>query len=109
VVKGTAASGARTSSGALTVIGVLGNGVTQPGLAGALGSQQYYVLPVTAAQSLLAVHSGMGTGASELFVQFGSLPTTQSLLLPSVRSRGQPCDVPGDAPSRGQLVRDDPR
>jgi hypothetical protein len=34
-----------TSSGALPVIGLLSNGVTKTGLAGALGSQQFFVYP----------------------------------------------------------------
>jgi serine protease len=57
---------------------VLTNGVAKTGIAGAAGSSQTFTLAVpTGASNLKFVSSG-GTGDADLYVKFGSAPTTTS-------------------------------
>ena len=56
--------------------GSLSNGVAKTGLAGAAGSDQVFTLAVPAGATGLNFVTGGGTGDSDLYVKFGSAPTT---------------------------------
>ena len=56
--------------------GSLSNGVAKTGLAGAAGSDQVFTLAVPAGATGLKFVTGGGTGDSDLYVKFGSAPTT---------------------------------
>ncbi|MHB8912870.1 MAG: proprotein convertase P-domain-containing protein, partial [Lysobacter sp.] len=61
-----------------TVNNVLSNGVPVTGVSGAASSQQFWTLAVpTGATNLTFVTSG-GSGDADLYVKFGSAPTTSS-------------------------------
>ncbi|QSX79808.1 proprotein convertase P-domain-containing protein [Agrilutibacter solisilvae] len=55
---------------------VLTNGVAKTGIAGAAGSSQTFTLAVPAGASNLKFVSASGTGDADLYVKFGSAPTT---------------------------------
>jgi serine protease len=55
---------------------VLSNGVAKTGIAGAAGSDQYFSLVVPAGATGLKFVTSGGTGDSDLYVKFGSNPTT---------------------------------
>jgi serine protease len=73
---------------------VLTNGVAKTGLAGATGSQQNFTLAVTAgATGLKFVMSG-GTGDADMYVKFGSAPTTSSYdCRPYVNGNAETCNI----------------
>ena len=54
----------------------LTSGVPVTGIAGAAGSQQFWVINVPAGQSSLTVTTAGGTGDSDLYVKSGAKPTT---------------------------------
>jgi hypothetical protein len=54
------------------------NGAAANGLAGAAGSQRYFGVQVPAGQTQLSVAIAGGTGNGNLYVQFGSLPTSST-------------------------------
>jgi len=58
--------------------GVLGNGIASTGLAGAKGSAASFTLIVPAGASALKFVTAGGTGDADLYVKFGSAPTTSS-------------------------------
>jgi subtilase family serine protease len=55
---------------------VLSNGVAKTGIAGAAGSDQLFTLVVPSGASSLKFVTSGGTGDSDLYVKFGSAPTT---------------------------------
>jgi serine protease len=55
---------------------VLTNGVAKTGLAGAAGSSQTFTLAVPSGASSLKFVSSGGTGDADMYVKFGSAPTT---------------------------------
>jgi hypothetical protein len=55
---------------------VLSNGVAKTGIAGAAGSDQYFTLAVPAGATGLKFVTSGGTGDADLYVKFGSNPTT---------------------------------
>ncbi len=57
---------------------VLQNGVAKTGLSGAAGSSQTYTLAVTAGATKLKFVTSGGTGDADIYVKFGSAPTTTS-------------------------------
>lgn len=57
---------------------VLANGVPATGLAGAAGSDQIWTLDVPAGANTLKFVTAGGSGDSDLYVKFGSAPTTTS-------------------------------
>ena len=72
-----------TKSSAVTVTAppggnVLQNGVALTGQAGAANSQTFYTLAVPAGASGLSFVTSGGTGDADLYVKFGSAPTTAS-------------------------------
>ncbi|QSX79811.1 S8 family serine peptidase [Lysobacter solisilvae] len=74
------ATNAKTSSVTVSSGGgnVLTNGVPVTGIAGAAGSQQFWTLAVPAGASNLRFVTSGGTGDADLYVKFGSAPTTSS-------------------------------
>ncbi len=56
---------------------VLTNGVTLANVSGAAGSSQYYCLDAPA-NVLVAITMSGGTGDADMYVKFGSAPTTSS-------------------------------
>ena len=56
--------------------GALTNGVPKTGLSGATGSQTFYTLVVPAGASNLQFVMSGGTGDADMYVKFGSAPTT---------------------------------
>ena len=55
---------------------VLQNGVPVTGISGASGSQQFWTINVPAGASNLQIRTSGGTGDADLYVRFGSAPTT---------------------------------
>ena len=77
------ATNTRTSS--VTVSGggggggsVLQNGVPVTGISGASGSTQYWTINVPAGASNLQIKTSGGTGDADMYVRFGSAPTTST-------------------------------
>lgn len=58
--------------------GVLENGVARTGLSGTTGSQQFFTLEVPAGAGNLSFQLSGGSGDADLYVQYGSAPTTSS-------------------------------
>jgi len=58
--------------------GVLSNGVPVTGLSGAASSVQYYSITVPAGASNLVFNTTGGTGDMDLYVRYGSQPTTSA-------------------------------
>lgn len=54
----------------------LQNGVPKTGLSGASGSQQFYTINVPAGASSLSIQMSGGSGDADLYVRYGSQPTT---------------------------------
>ena len=74
-------SGSLTGSATISITinaaaGVLTNGVPVTGLAGALNSNTFYTLAVPSGATNLSFVSSGGTGDMDLYVRFGSQPTT---------------------------------
>jgi hypothetical protein len=57
---------------------VLQNGVPVSGLSGAVGSQQFWTMSVPAGASNLVFQTSGGTGDADLYVRYGSAPTTST-------------------------------
>jgi serine protease len=57
---------------------VLQNGVPVTGISGASGSQQFWTIDVPAGASNLVIATSGGTGDADLYVRFGSAPTTST-------------------------------
>ena len=58
--------------------GTLSNGVAKTGLSGATGSQANFTLAVPAGATNLTFNMSGGSGDADLYVKFGSAPTTSS-------------------------------
>ena len=73
------ATNTKTSSVTVgTVSNVLSNGVPVTGISGAAGSQQFWTMNVPAGATNLRFVTSGGTGDADLYVKFGSAPTTSS-------------------------------
>ena len=72
--RSTLGSGGGTPPGG----GTLTNGVPETGLSGASGSSTFYTLDVPAGASDLVFQMSGGTGDADLYVRFGSPPTTST-------------------------------
>ncbi len=80
--------------------GVLTNGVPVTGLAGAANAELRYTLAVPAGASNLVIQMSGGTGDADLYVQFGSAPTTNSYICrPYLNGNNETCTIA--APSTG--------
>jgi len=76
---GTCASGNSAQASATTSActgNVLTKGVPVTGISGATGSQQFWTLTVPAGSTNLTFNTSGGTGDVDLYVKFGSQPTT---------------------------------
>ncbi len=58
--------------------GALANGVAETGLSGAAASETFYTIDVPAGASNLVVAMSGGSGDADLYVRFGSQPTTST-------------------------------
>jgi hypothetical protein len=58
--------------------GVLQNGVAVTGLSGATGSQQFWTIEVPAGATNLQFQTSGGSGDADLYVRYGSAPTTDT-------------------------------
>ena len=78
---GTCSSGNSAQAQATTSActgNVLDNGVPVTGISGAQGSQQLWTMSVPAGASNLQIQTSGGTGDADLYVRFGSAPTTST-------------------------------
>jgi len=73
---------------------LLTNGVPKTGLAGASGSKSYWRINTPAGKTLTVRISG-GTGDADLYVRFGSRPTTSTFACrPYLNGNNETCTVP---------------
>ena len=91
------ASNSKTT--AVTVSGgggsVLQNGVPVTGISGASGSQQFWTIDVPAGASNLVIGTSGGSGDADLYVRFGSAPTTASYnCRPYLNGNNESCSFP---------------
>jgi lysyl endopeptidase len=88
---------ATTSACATTA---LSNGVPVTGISGASGSQQFWTMSVPAGASNLQFQISGGTGDADLYVRFGSAPTTSTYdCRPYASGNNESCPFP--TPSAG--------
>jgi leucyl aminopeptidase len=74
--------------------GVLQNGVPKTGLSGASGSAQYFTLQVPAGATNLKFVTAGGTGDADLYVRFGSQPTTSTYdCRPYLNGNNETCTI----------------
>jgi len=79
---------------------VLQNGVPVTGLSGATNTKLYYTVQIPAGATNLAITTSGGTGDEDLYVKFGSTPTTSSYdCRPYVTGNSESCTVA--SPSTG--------
>ncbi|WP_395377813.1 S8 family serine peptidase [Marinicella sp. W31] len=72
----------------------LTNGVPVAGLSGAQGSQTFYTLEVPAGATGLSFQLSGGSGDADLYVRFGSAPTTSSYdCRPYLGGNNETCDI----------------
>jgi Zn-dependent metalloprotease len=83
-VTGTGSGLTRTAALSLTInssgggVVVITNGQTVSGIGASTGTWKYYKIAVPASQTSLVVKTTGGTGDADLYVKFGSSPTTSS-------------------------------
>lgn len=74
--------------------GTLSNGVAETGLSGASGSQVFYTLEVPAGASDLSFVLSGGSGDADLYVKYGSAPTTSSYdCRPYIGGNNETCNI----------------
>ncbi|MEE4244714.1 MAG: pre-peptidase C-terminal domain-containing protein [Kangiellaceae bacterium] len=74
--------------------GELTNGVSKTGLSGAAGSQQFFTLNVPAGASSLSFQMSGGSGDADLYVRFGSQPTTSTYdCRPYLNGNNETCNI----------------
>jgi hypothetical protein len=77
-----------------TVITPLANGVPVSGLSGAVNSSKYFVLNVPPGQGSVTFSISGGTGDADMYLRFGSLPTTTTYYCrPYVNGNNETCTV----------------
>ncbi|HFB64320.1 MAG TPA: peptidase S8 [Aeromonadales bacterium] len=73
---------------------VLTNGVAVTGIAGATGSETNYTMDVPAGATALSFDMSGGTGDADMYVKFGSAPTTSSYdCRPYVAGNSESCPI----------------
>jgi len=78
----------------------LSNGVPVSGISGSQGSQQYWTMSVPSGASNLAFQISGGSGDADLYVRFGSQPTTSTYnCRPYLNGNNETCSFP--SPSAG--------
>jgi serine protease len=97
-VTGTGASASHSTTINLTVTAagttVLRNNVPVTGLSGAAGAQQFFQLDVPAAATGLVFTISGGTGDADLYVRFGSPPTTSTFdCRPFLGGNNETCSI----------------
>ncbi|MDX1999086.1 MAG: pre-peptidase C-terminal domain-containing protein [Thermoanaerobaculia bacterium] len=98
-------TGGATGSASISITvnataGVLTNGVAVTGLAGATGSQQFFTMAIPAGATNLSFTTSGGTGDADLYVRFGTPPTTTTSDCSSAGgTNAETCSFP--APSTG--------
>ena len=82
----------------LTSIGnaqLLGDGVPSNNLAASTGNALYFAMPASTTRAGLTFTSSGGTGDADLYVKFGSLPTTSSYdCVSSTVGNNESCSIP---------------
>ncbi len=74
--------------------GELTNGVTETGLSGSTGDEIHYTLEVPAGASNLSFQISGGSGDADLYVRFGSAPTTSSYdCRPYLNGSNETCNI----------------
>ncbi|MFK8011292.1 MAG: S8 family serine peptidase [Marinicellaceae bacterium] len=74
--------------------GTLSNGVAKTGLSGATGSQANFTLSVPAGATNLTFNMSGGSGDADLYVKFGSAPTTSSYdCRPYIGGNNESCPI----------------
>jgi Zn-dependent metalloprotease len=79
--------------GVTASVTALTNGVAKTGLSGASGSQTFYSLVVPAGKAVTFAMSG-GTGDADMYVKFGTMPTTSSYdCRPYLSGNNETCNI----------------
>jgi serine protease len=103
-VTGTSSTTAHTASASITVTAggpaTLNDGVPVGNISGATGSQQFWVMNVPAGKDTLTVTIAGGAGDADLYVRFGSQPTTATFdCRPFISGNNETCTF--NAPAAG--------
>ncbi len=86
---------------------VLQNGVPVSGISGAQGSQQFWTISVPSGASNLQFQTSGGTGDADLYVRFGSAPTTATYDCGPVTSdNNETCSFPSPAAGTWHVMVD---
>ncbi|TQV66500.1 S8 family serine peptidase [Exilibacterium tricleocarpae] len=94
IVDAAAAVDAANGGGGGTPDGVLENGVVETGLSGSTGTELFFTLEVPAGAGDLSFQLSGGSGDADLYVKFGSAPTTGSYdCRPFVSGNNETCDI----------------
>jgi PKD repeat protein/endonuclease I len=95
VIDDDSATHSRTQTVAVTTgTPALANGVPVNNLSGATGSQQFFTLSVPAGATSLQFSTSGGSGDADLYVRFGSAPTTSTYSCRSWASgNGETCSI----------------
>ncbi|MGE4190082.1 MAG: pre-peptidase C-terminal domain-containing protein, partial [Thermoanaerobaculia bacterium] len=79
---------------------VLSNGVPVTGISGATGSEQFWTMDVPSGASNLVFQISGGSGDADMYVRFGSAPTTTTYdCRPYLNGNNETCTIP--SPSTG--------
>jgi serine protease len=79
---------------------VLTDGVPVTNISGASGSQQFWVMNVPAGKDTLTISINGGSGDADLYVRFGSQPTTSTFdCRPFINGNNETCTI--NNPSAG--------
>jgi hypothetical protein len=102
-VAGTSGSTSHTASASITVTtgpATLTDGVPVTNISGATGSNQFWVMNVPAGRDTLTVTISGGSGDADLYVRFGSAPTTSTFdCRPFISGNNETCTF--NAPAAG--------
>jgi serine protease len=106
VLSGAAASSSATISASSTG-NVLQNGIPVSGISGATGSQKFWTMSVPAGASNLQFQSSGGTGDADMYVRFGSAPTTTTYdCRPYEDGNDETCSFPTPAAGTWHVMLD---
>ena len=103
-VTGTSGTTVHTASASVTVTAggpaTLSDGVPVSNISGATGSQQFWVMSVPAGKETLTISISGGAGDADLYVRFGSQPTTTAFdCRPFIAGNNETCTF--NAPAAG--------
>ena len=102
-VTGTSGTTVHTASASITVTAggpaTLTDGVPVTNISGATGSQQFWVMSVPAGKDTLTISISGGSGDADLYVRFGSQPTTSLFdCRPFITGNNETCTFNAPAP-----------